>query len=191
QRRSPRMTCRFMMLVHGQKDCHCGARTSMTTGDGESVFVDTSVLVYAAVVSAPYHQHARQSLGQLQERGAELWVSRQVLREYLAVLSRPQTFARPLPIEVLVTDIRNFLTRFRVAEDGPVIMDRLLTLLLQVSIGGKQVHDANYRSYHAGLWCSEAPHGECERLRSLRPSDYGGPAGVSRRRSVTGRRVAA
>jgi predicted nucleic acid-binding protein len=115
----------------------------MTTGDGESVFVDTSVLVYAAVVSAPYHQHARQSLGQLQERGAELWVSQQVLREYLAVLSRPQTFARPLPIEVLVADIRNFLTRFRVAENGPVIMDRLLTLLLQVSIGGKQVHDAN------------------------------------------------
>jgi predicted nucleic acid-binding protein len=115
----------------------------MATGDADPAFVDTNVLVYAAVPTAPYHQDARQALRQLHETGTATWVSRQVLREYLAVLSRPQTFSNPLPIETLVADILHFATRFCVAEDGPAITDRVLALLQQVSIAGKQVHDAN------------------------------------------------
>jgi predicted nucleic acid-binding protein len=43
----------------------------------------------------------------------------------------------------LIEDIRLFQTRFRVAEDSLQVTERLLVLMEQVSIGGKQVHDAN------------------------------------------------
>jgi predicted nucleic acid-binding protein len=75
--------------------------------------------------------------------GAQLWISRQVLREYLVTLSRPQTFANPLPMTVLVSDMKQFETLFALAEDGPGVTRQLCSLLLAVACGGKQVHDAN------------------------------------------------
>lgn len=116
----------------------------MATGGVEPAFVDTDVLVYAAVASAPRHQDALQALRQLHMAdNTEIWVSRQILREYLAVLSRPQIFTAPLAIGTLVTDVRDFMARFRIAEDGPAVTEHLLTLLQQVPIAGRQVHDAN------------------------------------------------
>ena len=115
----------------------------MTTGGGDPVFIDTNVLVYAGVASAPRHHDALRMLRELHTAGTEVWVSRQVLREYLAVLSRPQTFTSALPIGTLVAAIRDFEISFQVAEDSPTVTNRLLSLLQQVPVAGKQVHDAN------------------------------------------------
>ena len=106
-------------------------------------FVDTNVLVYAVSSGAPLHQRASGELRRRSEAGQELWVSRQVLREYLATLSRPQTFAKPRPARELVGDIRYFLSHFQLAEEGPEVTEKLLELVEMVEVGGKQVHDAN------------------------------------------------
>lgn len=115
----------------------------MATGGDDATFVDTNVLVYAGLASAPRHRESVQTLRWLHEARAQTWISRQVLREYLAVLSRPQTFASPVPMGLLVADIRDFATRFQIAEDGPSVTDRLLALLQAIPTAGKQVHDAN------------------------------------------------
>ena len=115
----------------------------MVTGDGNSVFLDTNILVYASIAGSPFNQAAVQAIQRVYDSGVEVWISRQVLREYLATLSRPQEFAAALPIETLVEDIHLFQTRFRVAEDGHQVTERLLTLMEQVPVGGRQVHDAN------------------------------------------------
>ena len=115
----------------------------MTTGAGDPTFVDTNVLVYSSVATAPLYQVAQQAIQQLMVAGVELWISRQVLREYLATLSRPQTYTNPLPMPTLVADIRLFEQRFHIAEDGPQVTAQLLNLLSQVPVGGRQVHDAN------------------------------------------------
>ena len=115
----------------------------MVNEDASAVFVDTNVLVYARVAGAPVHQPARDAIQRLYDAGAEIWISRQVPREYLAVLTRPQTFAKSQPIEVLTEDVRLFERRFRVAKDGPEVMGQLLSLLQQIPVGGGQVHDAN------------------------------------------------
>jgi predicted nucleic acid-binding protein len=109
----------------------------------QACFVDTNVLVYAAASGAPLHQRAARELQRRSEAGQELWVSRQVLREYLATLSRPQTFAKPRPVRELVGDIRYFLSHFRLAEEGPEVTEKLLELIEEIEIGGKHVHDAN------------------------------------------------
>jgi predicted nucleic acid-binding protein len=115
----------------------------MTTGDASWVFLDTNVLVYANVSSAPLHSIALDAIRQHDVAGIPLWVSRQVFREYLATVTRRQTFMSPTPMMVAVERVRYFEARFRVAEDGPAVTQRLLALLEQVPVAGKQVHDAN------------------------------------------------
>ena len=115
----------------------------MATTEGNRVFVDTNVLVYAAVSQSPFHRDARYAIRRRQEAGVELWICRQVLREYLVVLSRPQTFSIPQPMETLIEDVRRFQECFSIAEDGPAATARLLEVLRELSVGGKQVHDAN------------------------------------------------
>lgn len=98
------------------------------TGAGNPTFIDTNVLVYSTVVQAPLHASARQSLDALRASATELWVSRQILREYLAVLTRPQTFTQPLPIAVLIADVQRFEMEFRVAEDRSDVTAELLRI---------------------------------------------------------------
>lgn len=106
-------------------------------------FLDTNILVYAVSSGAPLHQRASEEIRKRHESGQELWVSRQVLREYLAALSRPQTYSHPRPIHELIGDVRFFLRHFRIAEEGPAVTEELLSLLEGREGGGKQVHDAN------------------------------------------------
>jgi predicted nucleic acid-binding protein len=115
----------------------------MASGGGEPVFVDTNVLIYANLARSPLHRVAQGRLTALDEQGIDLWSSRQVLREYLAAMTRRDDLTGDIPIASLVEDVRYFASRFHVAEDNPHVTERLLTLLEQVSVGGKQIHDAN------------------------------------------------
>lgn len=114
----------------------------MTIGDASPVFIDTNVLVYAKLISAPFHNDARRSISALQASGRALWINRQVLREYLAVVTR-QTFAMPIPAPQAVSDIQLFEQIFNVADETSATTARLLPLLETIPMGGKQVHDAN------------------------------------------------
>jgi len=109
----------------------------------DPVFVDTNVLVYATRPSAAEHAAALAALGRLEGEGSALWVSHQVLREYLAVVTRAQVSAPALPMTTAITDVRNFRTAFDVAEERASVLDRLLDLLAAHRGGGRQVHDAN------------------------------------------------
>jgi predicted nucleic acid-binding protein len=109
----------------------------------DPVFVDTNVLVYAAIPAFPLHGAALARLAALRQASVELWISRQILREYLASLSRPQAFMPPIAPAVLIADVIRFQSQFRIAEDGPVVTANLLVLLGSIPIGGKQVYDAN------------------------------------------------
>src|SRR2546423_212539 len=109
----------------------------MATTAVDATFVDTNILVYANVALAPLHAIAYQTLAGLWVAGTELWISRQILREYLATLTRPQTFAAAQPPSVLEAQVRDFETRYRIAEDGPAVTTHLLALLATIPFGGK------------------------------------------------------
>ncbi|WP_414542430.1 type II toxin-antitoxin system VapC family toxin [Nostoc sp. CCY0012] len=46
-------------------------------------------------------------------------------------------------ITTVIERVRFFQTQFRVAEDSPEVTEKLLSLMEEIPIGGKQVHDAN------------------------------------------------
>ena len=106
------------------------------------VFADTNVLVYAEIATSPFNKQAQSLLQQFATQ-AEIWVSRQILREYVAALSRPGVVHPPLPMISLIADVQRFAAQYRVAEDGPAVTANWQQLLTVHSIGGRQVHDAN------------------------------------------------
>ncbi len=115
----------------------------MATMGVELTFVDTNILIYANVPILTENVTARFRLDELVALGAPLWISRQILREYLASLTRIQSFTSPITPAALTVDIRRFERQFEIAEDGPAVTMHLLDLLNQIPMGGKQVHDAN------------------------------------------------
>ncbi len=115
----------------------------MVMMDDSSVFLDTNILVYASVPESPLHLVAINAIQTYEQAGTQLWISRQVLREYLATLTRPQLYTEPIPILTVIAEIHFFQNRFQVAEDGFQVTERLLTLIEEIAVGGKQVHDAN------------------------------------------------
>jgi predicted nucleic acid-binding protein len=104
----------------------------------DPVFLDTNILVYATVDVSPFHHAARAAIAAFESAQVPLWISRQVMREYLATLVRPRV---GIPITDLTSAVRQFETRFLVAEDGPLVTAQLLTLLEQGY--STQVHDTN------------------------------------------------
>ncbi len=116
---------------------------SMVMTNGSRIFVDTNILTRATLDVVPLHGEARDILDRLWDEGAELFISHQVIREYVANATRPQTYSPPLPMVAVLEQVEDFRNTFHVLPESPAVLLMLLELLGNVAIGGKQVHDAN------------------------------------------------
>jgi len=114
----------------------------MTT-TGAKVFVDTNVLLRAQINAAPLHNQAVKLILEQRTNGAELWISRQVIREYIMQVTRQQAYMEPLPIDVVELELQIISRTFRIADETDAVTKRLISLLKAYPTGGKQVHDAN------------------------------------------------
>jgi predicted nucleic acid-binding protein len=113
----------------------------MTTN--ASVFCDTNVVIRLNVAETPEHEQVKAAISALLANQNILWLSRQVLREFCAVLTRPQTFPTPPRAVDVTARARALAGLFQVADETRQVTDNLLVLLETVPLGGKQVHDAN------------------------------------------------
>ena len=93
-----------------------------------------------------------------------LRISRQIIREYVSVVTRPQTWLNPLTSEEALEEIGWLISQFEILEDGPAVTEWLVTLLREVSVGGRQIHDAN-------IVATMLAHGE-RRLLTFNTSDF-------------------
>lgn len=110
---------------------------------GKRVFVDTNVLLRATITQFPLHEQARKLIRDQIEDAAELWISRQVIREYISQATRPQLFMKPMTIERVEEQITIMRALFKIADENETVTANLLALLKEYATGGKQVHDAN------------------------------------------------
>jgi predicted nucleic acid-binding protein len=126
-------------------------------------FIDTNVLVYSAASGAPFQDRARAALA-AHAAGGPLSVSRQILREYLAVMTRQQLWGKALVLGEALADTSVFLRRFTLFEDGPPVWEKLVELSRQHSFAGRQIHDAN-------VVATMRAHGE-RRLLTFNDADF-------------------
>jgi toxin-antitoxin system PIN domain toxin len=110
---------------------------------GKPVFLDTNVLIYAGRLDSVHHGAALATLERLEMEGCSLWISPQVLREYLAVVTRPQSMVPALSIVEAIADVRRFMDLFDLAEERPTILEHLLRIVTSYPAAGKQIHDAH------------------------------------------------
>jgi len=110
--------------------------------DDKALFIDTNVLVYANVLETPMHEQALAAINAAYQAGRTIWISRQVIREYLVTMTRPQAFEN-LSKATVLEQVDQFIQRFQVADDTGAVAGQLVKLMEDFKIGGKQVHDAN------------------------------------------------
>ena len=83
------------------------------------MFIDINVLIKARILEAPDHDIARERLSRALQEREPLRISRQVVREYLAVVTRPQSWPVTITREEAIEDARRLVGSFEVLEDGP------------------------------------------------------------------------
>ena len=128
------------------------------------MFVDTNVLVQARIPDAPHRVTARAILARANQDSRPPCVSRQVLREYVSVTTRAQSWAEALPMTAALRDVRAIRRGFAVLEDGPAVTTLLESLCSEVPVAGKQVYDAH-------IVATMLAHGE-RRLATLNAKDF-------------------
>ena len=128
------------------------------------MFIDTNVLVKARIPTAPDHNAARANLERAFEEPEPLRINRQVIREYLAVVTRPQTWTVGISRMEALDDVSRLLGSVEILEDGPSVTAALVGLCSEVMVGGRQIHDAN-------IVATMLAHGE-RRLLTFNRADF-------------------
>lgn len=112
--------------------------------DDKTVFVDTNVLISATAPLRPLHRASLTVLNEWPNQGVILATSSQVLREYLAVVTRPiDTNGLGLSGDDALANVAGFRGRMRLLVESEPVWDRLRALIATHDCKGKQVHDAN------------------------------------------------
>ena len=128
------------------------------------MFIDTNLLVAYMNVDVPEHLNARSILDQALQEAEPPRISRQVLREYLAVVTRPQSWSAPVAMTDALVDLDRLTRAFDILEDGPTVTETLISLCREVPVGGRQIHDAN-------IVATMLAHGE-RRLLTFNTADF-------------------
>ena len=108
----------------------------------DSVFLDTNILVHLANADSPQNASLTTAFDDL-NKASELWISRQVLREYAVVMTRPGLMEKPITPRQLLSDIEKWATLFHIADETEEVTENLKKLISRYTIQGKRIHDAN------------------------------------------------
>ncbi|MBF0309979.1 MAG: type II toxin-antitoxin system VapC family toxin [Magnetococcales bacterium] len=115
----------------------------MATMDADTLFLDTNILVHTSVADSSRHAECVAFLQRQEDAGIRMVINRQVLREFMAVLSRPQSFTPRIPMGEIISLVTTFRQEWNVIDETEETGDRLLRLVAEIPVGGKQIHDAN------------------------------------------------
>ncbi len=116
----------------------------MTMAAGERLFCDTNVLLSAVDRKRSLNPQALHVLNVLPNQGIELCVSGQIVREFLAVCTRPIDMnGLGLSTQLAVRNAEAIVERSTMLEENRGVAERLLRIAQAAKCLGKQLHDAN------------------------------------------------
>ncbi len=116
----------------------------MTAMDVERVMLDTNILLSATDEYRREHQAAREIIETSGDKGCGLCVSGQILREYLAVATRPmKSNGLGLTTADAIANARAFLRYSHLHEESDAATGKLIEMCKVHDLRGKRIHDAN------------------------------------------------
>lgn len=107
------------------------------------VFIDTNILIHANAIQSPVHVQAKNHLALISGEFDELWISVQVVREYMATKSRLTFLANTYDANEILLDVKEFENIFIIASNDLITQNELLKLAVKYEVKGKQIHDCN------------------------------------------------
>ncbi len=111
---------------------------------GNFHFLDTNVLLTATDESRRQHAEAIRLLAESPGRGIRLAGSGQILREYMAVASRPiRANGLGLNVRDVVGNVDEFRRHLQLFDENQEVAGNLRQLALRYGVQGKGLHDAN------------------------------------------------
>ncbi len=110
----------------------------------DRVVVDTNVLLAATDPERALHRQALTVLNEWPNRGHRLCVSGQILREYMAVATRPaEANGLALDMPSALANVAALSARLRFLEENERVALRLQALVRSAGCTGSRIHDAN------------------------------------------------
>src|SRR5690554_2003442 len=94
-------------------------------------FVDTNILLRTLLPEMQHHAEADALVKQLWRETTELWISGQVVREFIVQATHPNTLQSPLTIPEVVTLIQTLPALFSIADETAVVRANLLDVIQQ------------------------------------------------------------
>ena len=108
----------------------------------DNIFIDTNVLIYLINENSSFHTSALKIFNNLINT-SQLWISRQIIREYFAVTSKTGFVEYPLSSSEIIYDIKIFETIFDITDENFNTTTHLLELIEKYDISGVKIHDTN------------------------------------------------
>lgn len=108
----------------------------------DKIFFDTNILVYLSSQESPFHLRVLEKVKELFDK-YEIWISRQVLREYAVVMTNSSLLQKPLSSDEVEKDMEKWGSIFRVADEIEETTKNLRELIVLFDVKGKNIHDAN------------------------------------------------
>jgi predicted nucleic acid-binding protein len=106
--------------------------------------LDTNILLTATDEGRVGHERALDVINGWPAQGTTLYISGQIIREYLSVATRPAAHnGLGLTVPDALDNAREFRSRMLLLAEDAKVADRLAELLEETKSSGKQVHDAN------------------------------------------------
>jgi predicted nucleic acid-binding protein len=116
----------------------------MATSVADRAVLDTNILLAATDESREDHEDAIGAINVWPASGVVLYTSGQILREYLAVATRPVDHnGLGMTQPDAIANVRALRARLNLLSEDVKVSERLLELLDTIECRGKQVHDAN------------------------------------------------
>jgi len=101
-------------------------------------------MLEATTPARPHHAVALELLDRWPTRGVPLYLSGQIIREYLVVATRPASVnGLGLSLEQVVDNVTRLRNRIGLLDEKRAVADRLQSLLSRTPVTGIPVHDAN------------------------------------------------
>jgi uncharacterized protein len=140
------------------------------------IAVDTNILVYVHRQDSPWHEAAYARLSQLAEGRATWAIPWPCLHEFLAIVTHPQIYNPPSPLETALAQVEAWLEApglVLLAETGSYWQELRATLTAG-RVAGPQIHDARIAALcrlHGveELWTSDRDFGRFPGLKATNP----------------------
>lgn len=105
---------------------------------GGKAFIDTNVLLRGMIARMPLHETANQTIHNLWDTDIELWISRQVVREYLVQVTHPNTLRPPFSLAQVMETVDVIQTFFRIADETQAVTANLFNLIQSYPTGASK-----------------------------------------------------